>query len=201
MVRLTLFRNSRSALVLPVVLVAHLLLTWWVMRLTSPYAQGSATVPPITVVLMQAPSTVVSASLTPLAAKFLQPESAKTTLPDSDTDRPAQRPSRQKTRVAPKETATTDAARTQQLPVGQESASSQPTGKAALVLPDFRDSYFKQRSAGDMANEQLNPNGKQDRLAQGIQRAGVPHCVDEKVGMGLLGIPVLIYKATSGKCK
>lgn len=202
MVRLSLFRNSRSALVLPTVLIVHLVLTWWVIRHTGPYAQGSATMPPITVVLMQAPSTFASASLTPLTARFLQPESPNTTPLDSDSYRPEQRPSRKETRTAPKETdVMTDAATMQQLPAGRQFAPNQPTGKSALVLPDFRDSYFKQKSAGEMANEQLNPNGKQDRLAQGIQRAAVPDCVEEKIGGGLLGIPVLIYKAASGKCK
>ncbi len=185
---------SRLSIVLPAVIIAHLTLIWWVVRHAGPYEQGSTGMPPITVVLIQAPSTFASASLTPLTATFLRPEINKTRQAAPNSRRVlGARATRKETRTVHQESAAGY--------IGPESAQSQSAGKAALVLPDFSDAYFKQKSAGEMATEQLNPNGKRDRWAEGIQRAAVPNCVEEKIGGGLLGIPVLIYKAASGKCK
>ncbi|ABR91503.1 Hypothetical protein mma_3557 [Janthinobacterium sp. Marseille] len=185
---------SRLSIVLPTVIIAHLTLIWWVVRYAGPYAQGSAAMPPITVVLMQGPTAFASASLTPLTATFLRPEINKMRQAVPNSRRVVEeRATRNETRAVHQESAAGY--------IGPESAQSQSVGKSALVLPDFRDAYFKKKSAGEMANEQLNPNGKRDRWVEGIQGAAVPDCVEEKIGGGLLGIPVLIYKAASGKCK
>ncbi|RQO37074.1 hypothetical protein DBR37_02445 [Herminiimonas sp. KBW02] len=134
-----------------------------------------------------------------MTAKFLQPESRKPSSVDSTHSRFDRRSPRKAAHADAHDPADTSTLR--QAPTGQEFIQGQPNRKSALVLPDFRDAYFKQKSAGEKANEQLNPDGKRDQWAAGIQRAAVPDCVDEQVGGGLLGIPILIYKATSGKCK
>jgi hypothetical protein len=49
-----------------------------------------------------------------------------------------------------------------------------------------------------MASEQVNPGGARNRLAEGIKQAAVPDCAS---GGGLLGLPVIIYKAVNDKCR
>lgn len=40
-----------------------------------------------------------------------------------------------------------------------------------------------------------------DALAEGIKGAAIPDCLSEGPGGGLLGIPIILYRASSGKCK
>lgn len=70
---------------------------------------------------------------------------------------------------------------------------------APLILPDhYRDTQPRQKSYAEMANEQLNPGGPRNSLAEGIKKAVVPECTS---GGGLLGLPVIVYKAVNGKCR
>jgi hypothetical protein len=84
------------------------------------------------------------------------------------------------------------------LPASPGMDSTAPGG-AALMLPDhYRDTRPRQKSYAEMANEQLNPGEHRNRLAESIKEAVVPDCMS---GGGLLGLPVIIYKAVNGKCK
>jgi hypothetical protein len=38
-------------------------------------------------------------------------------------------------------------------------------------------------------------------LAAGIKGAAIPDCLSEGPAGGLLGIPIILYRASSGKCK
>jgi hypothetical protein len=53
------------------------------------------------------------------------------------------------------------------------------------------------RSVVELAREQLNTGDRKSALADGIQAAVVPDCKDD-AGLGLLGLPVIIYKAANG---
>jgi hypothetical protein len=56
------------------------------------------------------------------------------------------------------------------------------------------------RSVAELAREQLNTGEHKSAIADGIKAAVVPDCKDD-AGLGLLGLPVIIYKAANGKCK
>lgn len=185
-----------------IVAIVHLAVLWWVIRHTGFHTARPVATPPINVVLLASAPISVAAELAPLTARFLKSEPGQAAQVDFKHSRVAQRTPTKEVRVVDREPAlAAESPVMPQLPALQEPRPAQSGGKSALVLPDFRDSYFKQKSAGEMASEQLNPDGKQGRWAAAIQRTAVPDCVEEKVGGGLLGIPVLIYKAASGKCK
>lgn len=52
-----------------------------------------------------------------------------------------------------------------------------------------------------MANEQMKVGERRDALAEGIKSAAIPDCLKDDQGGGLLGLPITIYKATTGKCR
>lgn len=92
---------------------------------------------------------------------------------------------------------------TQRLPTSASPAvlgsDSRASIGAPLILPDhYRDTQPRQKSYAEMANEQLNPGGPRNSLAEGIKKAVVPECTS---GGGLLGLPVIIYKTVNGKCR
>jgi hypothetical protein len=74
-----------------------------------------------------------------------------------------------------------------------------------LVLPlpgdmkGFRGRH--QKSYADLANEKLNITKHKDALAEGIKSAAVPDCLNDSQGGGLLGLPFVFYRASTGKCK
>jgi hypothetical protein len=81
----------------------------------------------------------------------------------------------------------------------QDSYSSPSSSLPLLILPDYsRDTRPRQKSNAEMASEQVNPGGARNRLAEGIKQAAVPDCAS---GGGLLGLPVIIYKAVNDKCR
>ncbi|MBK7006427.1 MAG: hypothetical protein IPH37_15950 [Burkholderiales bacterium] len=84
------------------------------------------------------------------------------------------------------------------LPVAPGSGNTTPSD-SILIIPDhYRGTRPRQKSYAEMANEQLNTGEHRDRLADGIKEAVVPDCMSDS---GLLGLPVIIYKAVNGKCK
>lgn len=78
-----------------------------------------------------------------------------------------------------------------------------------FVLPPPSDPYRyrpvpRQRSLSEMANEQLRRGKPTDKLADGMDEAGVPDCVRAgrtETFAGLLAAPVLAARALQGKCK
>jgi len=75
-----------------------------------------------------------------------------------------------------------------------------------LLSPGYRNvqpqpqAQSQPRSVAELAREQLNTGERKSALADGIKAAVVPDCKDD-AGLGLLGLPVIIYKAANGKCK
>ena len=59
----------------------------------------------------------------------------------------------------------------------------------------------KQRSLAEMANEQLNPGGKRDKFATGVEESAKPDCLAPNQAGGLLAAPVIAALAVQGKCK
>lgn len=59
----------------------------------------------------------------------------------------------------------------------------------------------RQKSYAEQANEQLHPGAPRNALAENIKSAGIPDCMKDAAPGGLLGLPFLIYNATTGKCK
>lgn len=81
---------------------------------------------------------------------------------------------------------------------------SQETGKGTpalnLSLPMERMQKPPQKNYAELANQKLSTSQKKDLLAEGIEKSIIPNCKDEKLGGGLLGLPVIVYKASIGKC-
>jgi hypothetical protein len=70
-----------------------------------------------------------------------------------------------------------------------------------LTLPAERHQQPRARSYAQLANEQLNTGERGNALAASIKNAGVPDCLTQSQGGGLLGLPVVLYNAATGKCK
>jgi len=70
-----------------------------------------------------------------------------------------------------------------------------------LTLPGGKYRPPHQKSYAELASEQLKTGERRDGLAEGIKNAGIPDCLKDDQGGGLLGLPIAIYKATTGKCK
>lgn len=85
----------------------------------------------------------------------------------------------------------------------QGSIPSTKPGSSDLVLtlPSGKDWSPRQRSYAELANEQMNAGERRDGLAEGIKSAAIPDCLRDDQGGGLLGLPITVYKAATGKCK
>ncbi|WP_157178793.1 hypothetical protein [Herbaspirillum rubrisubalbicans] len=55
--------------------------------------------------------------------------------------------------------------------------------------------------AAELANENRHLGKQKDALAEGIKSAAIADCLHDNQGGGLLGIPLILYKAANGKCK
>lgn len=59
----------------------------------------------------------------------------------------------------------------------------------------------RQKSFSELANEQLNPGGARNRLAQGMEGAEKPDCLAPNQSGGLLAAPLIALNTLQGKCK
>lgn len=80
-------------------------------------------------------------------------------------------------------------------------ASPQRTPGVRPLILDYQPPppRLTQKSAVEMAREQLNPDPPQDQFAGSIKRAVVPRCTEGEAG--LLNLPMAIYEYKNGKCK
>jgi len=63
------------------------------------------------------------------------------------------------------------------------------------------DNRSRQRSAAEMANEQLNGTGRRDKLAQGMSASEKPDCINSGQALGLLAPIAIAYNVVKDKCK
>lgn len=86
------------------------------------------------------------------------------------------------------------------------SADTAPDGlerKLPPLYPHMMKRAPRERSASEMANEQLNGNRTRDRFGQAMEEAGAKDCLkNEPAGMfrGLFALPGLVARAAQGKC-
>jgi hypothetical protein len=59
----------------------------------------------------------------------------------------------------------------------------------------------RQRSASEMANEQLNGSGHRDKLAESVKAAEKPDCISSGQALGLLAPIAIAYNVANDKCK
>lgn len=82
-----------------------------------------------------------------------------------------------------------------------EPSTKPRTSDLLLTLPNSKDGAPRQKSYSEMANEQIKVGERRDALADGIKSAAIPDCLKDDQSGGLLGLPIMIYKATTGKCR
>jgi hypothetical protein len=70
-----------------------------------------------------------------------------------------------------------------------------------LSLPVANSKKSGLESLAELANKQLGTAQKTDLLAEGIRNSAIADCLHEKQGGGLLGLPIILYKASTGKCQ
>jgi hypothetical protein len=71
----------------------------------------------------------------------------------------------------------------------------------SLAYPYMIGNQPRQRSLAEMANEQLNPGGKKDKFATGVEESVKPDCLAPNQAGGLLAAPVIAAMAVTNKCK
>lgn len=59
----------------------------------------------------------------------------------------------------------------------------------------------RQKTAAEMANDQLNGNGRRDKLAEGMNAAEKPDCINSGQALGLLAPIAIAYNVVKDKCK
>ena len=70
----------------------------------------------------------------------------------------------------------------------------------SLAYPYQLNQVPRQKSLSEMANAQLNPGGPRDKLAESVDAATKPNCLDDGT-LGLLNAVVAPVQALRGKCK
>ena len=91
------------------------------------------------------------------------------------------------------------------------SAGAQATMPAAAVPPggsglnlNFNgraDGRGRQKTVAEMANEQLNGNGRRDKMAESVTAAEKPDCINSGQALGLLAPIAIAYNVAKDKCK
>jgi hypothetical protein len=59
----------------------------------------------------------------------------------------------------------------------------------------------RQKTAAEMANEQLNGTGRRDKLAESVNAAEKPDCINSGQALGLLAPVLVIANVVRDKCK
>lgn len=63
------------------------------------------------------------------------------------------------------------------------------------------DNRGRQKTAAEMANEQLNGTGRRDKLADSVNAAEKPDCINSGQALGLLAPVLVIANVVRDKCK
>ncbi len=84
--------------------------------------------------------------------------------------------------------------------MGGSAAAGGPSGSGG-IYPDYMKMKPRQKSFAELANEQLNPGGRRNKLADSIDAAEMPDCLAANQAGGLLAAPLIALKAATGKCK
>jgi len=82
-----------------------------------------------------------------------------------------------------------------------KSANGKDPTSLNLSLPIVKFQRSDQENFVELANKQLGNNQKKDLLAEGIKNSLIPDCIHERQGGGLLGLPIIFYKAATRKCR
>ena len=72
---------------------------------------------------------------------------------------------------------------------------------SSLAYPYMLGNQPRQRSLAEMANEQLNPGGKRDKFATGVEESIKPVCLASNEAGGLLSPIAIAAMIAQGKCK
>jgi hypothetical protein len=63
------------------------------------------------------------------------------------------------------------------------------------------DSRGRQKTAAEMSNEQLNGTGHRDKLAESVNAAEKPDCINSGQALGILAPVAIAYNVIKDKCK
>jgi len=86
--------------------------------------------------------------------------------------------------------------------VAQPAAGAVPGGSGLNLNYNYRPSNTgRQKTAAEMANEQLNGTGRRDKLAESVNAAEKPDCINSGQAAGLLAPVLVIANVVRDKCK
>ena len=77
-----------------------------------------------------------------------------------------------------------------------------PSGSGLNLNFNYKpNSGGRQKTAAEMANEQLNGTGRRDKLAESVNAAEKPDCINSGQALGLLAPIAIAYNVVKDKCK
>jgi hypothetical protein len=86
--------------------------------------------------------------------------------------------------------------------VAQPAPGAAPGGSGLNLNFNYKpNSGGRQKTAAEMANEQLNGTGRRDKLAESVNAAEKPDCINSGQALGLLAPVLVIANVVRDKCK